>query len=192
MCAKIVNNAALFFLICLFACSFMSTYSLAADQPMKTRMQTLSAMPASEFDKEWMNEMISHHEGAIQMSEMAEKKSQIQQIKNAAEKIIKDQRKDQQKMTQWLKDWYNTSPKKEAQPPEMMSKMDKLKSASGAEFDREFLDAMIKHHEDGISMAKLATSQAKHPQLKGLAENDIETQSKEIEEFMNWQKLGMK
>ncbi len=54
--------------------------------------------------------------------------------------------------------------------------------------DAHFIEQMIPHHEDAITMAKLALTKAQHPEIKQLAEDIIESQSKEIDQMKNWYK----
>ncbi len=46
--------------------------------------------------------------------------------------------------------------------------------------DSHFIEQMIPHHEDAITMAKLAQTKAQHPEVKELANNIIDSQGKEI------------
>jgi uncharacterized protein (DUF305 family) len=57
---------------------------------------------------------------------------------------------------------------------------------SGDEFDKEFLKQMIVHHQGAVDMAKMVLVSAKHNELKSLAKNIIESQSKEINDMKNW------
>lgn len=52
--------------------------------------------------------------------------------------------------------------------------------------DAMFIEEMIPHHEDAIAMAELALTRAEHPEIKGLAEDVIETQSAEIDQMREW------
>ncbi len=52
--------------------------------------------------------------------------------------------------------------------------------------DAHFIEQMIPHHEDAITMAKLAQTKAQHPEIKQLAENIIDSQSKEISQMKSW------
>lgn len=51
-----------------------------------------------------------------------------------------------------------------------------------------FIEQMIPHHEDAITMAKLAIKNATHPEIKQLAQNIIDSQEKEINLMKNWYK----
>lgn len=52
--------------------------------------------------------------------------------------------------------------------------------------DAHFIEQMIPHHEDAITMAKLAKTQAKTPEVKQLANNIIASQGKEIDQMKRW------
>src|SRR5205085_3140719 len=49
--------------------------------------------------------------------------------------------------------------------------------------DAHFIEQMIPHHEDAITMAKLAQSKAQHSEIKQLAQNIITSQGKEINQM---------
>lgn len=52
--------------------------------------------------------------------------------------------------------------------------------------DAHFIEQMIPHHEDAITMANLALTRAQKPEVKQLAENIIASQSKEITQMKKW------
>jgi len=62
-----------------------------------------------------------------------------------------------------------------------------LKSKTGDEFDKAFLATMIEHHQGAIDMAKLAQTNAKHQEIKDMADGIISAQSKEIDQMQSWQ-----
>lgn len=68
---------------------------------------------------------------------------------------------------------------------DMMSGQD---GRTGDEFDKAFLAGMIVHHEGAINMANAALRNAKHQEIKNMANEIISTQSKEIEQMNNWEK----
>jgi putative membrane protein len=46
---------------------------------------------------------------------------------------------------------------------------DKFGALSGAEFDKAYIDFMVKDHEHDVKMFKKATTEARNPQLKEFA-----------------------
>ena len=54
------------------------------------------------------------------------------------------------------------------------------------ELDAHFIEQMVPHHEDAITMATLAQSKAKRPEVQQLANQIIEAQEKEIGMMKRW------
>ncbi len=54
--------------------------------------------------------------------------------------------------------------------------------------DAHFIEQMIPHHEDAITMAKLAQTKAQRPEVKELANDIIDSQGKEINQMKDWYK----
>jgi len=71
----------------------------------------------------------------------------------------------------------------------MNEMMESLNDKSGDEFDKAFISEMIVHHQGAINMANLAKVNAKHIEIKNLAEDIVFAQTKEIEMMKEWQKV---
>ncbi len=70
----------------------------------------------------------------------------------------------------------------------MMASMNAgLQGKTGDTFDQEFLAEMIVHHQGAIDMAKLALTNAKHQEVKDLANAIIKAQTSEIAQMKAWQ-----
>lgn len=65
---------------------------------------------------------------------------------------------------------------------------EQLKVKTGDDFDREFIEMMIAHHNGAVNMAILAESNAKHDEIKNLSKGIISAQTKEIGEMTKWQR----
>jgi len=70
----------------------------------------------------------------------------------------------------------------------MQDMMTGLQGKTGDDFDKTFISEMIMHHQGAIDMAKLAQQDAKHDEIKSLANNIIAAQTKEIMGMQGWQK----
>lgn len=66
----------------------------------------LIGLQGDAFDKEFIQEMIVHHEGAIDMANLALKNAKHEEIKNLAKNIILSQSKEIEEMTNWNTAWY--------------------------------------------------------------------------------------
>ncbi|MDL2341968.1 MAG: DUF305 domain-containing protein [Patescibacteria group bacterium] len=62
-----------------------------------------------------------------------------------------------------------------------------LKNKTGDDFDKAFISEMIAHHQGAIDMANLAKQNAKHDEVKSLANDIVSAQTKEINEMKAWQ-----
>lgn len=60
--------------------------------------------------------------------------------------------------------------------------------SNASSIDSHFIEQMIPHHEDAITMAKLAETKAIHPEIKKLAKDIIDSQGKEITQMKDWYK----
>lgn len=59
---------------------------------------------------------------------------------------------------------------------------------SSNSIDAHFMEQMIPHHEDAIIMSELALKKASRQEVKDLAQDIIDSQSKEIEKMKKWYK----
>lgn len=66
--------------------------------------------------------------------------------------------------------------------------MEGLSGKTGDEFDKAFLSEMIVHHEGAVEMAQAALQNAKHQEIKNLANAIISAQTTEIVQMKAWQK----
>jgi uncharacterized protein (DUF305 family) len=57
-------------------------------------------------DKAFIDAMVPHHQGAIEMAEVAYEKSKNPRIKDLAENIMSAQKREIEQMKQWRKDWF--------------------------------------------------------------------------------------
>jgi uncharacterized protein (DUF305 family) len=147
------------------------------------------------FDLQFIDTMSEHHRGAIEMAEMALKKSENTELKKFAQKIIDDQKKEIAQMKEWRDKWYaGAPPAKNMEMPGMSDSMKmmmsqdmkKMEAATGKEFDVHFLDMMTPHHAGAVEMAKNALGKAEHQEIKTLAGNVIKAQEAEIKMMNEW------
>ena len=65
--------------------------------------------------------------------------------------------------------------------------MKKLDSSSGNEFDLEFINQMIPHHQGAVVMAREALQKSQKEEIKKLAITIIKAQEAEIKQMKDWQ-----
>ncbi len=145
-------------------------------------------------DTEFAQMMIVHHQGAIQMAELAVERASTEEVRALGERIADAQGPEIDLMAGWLDAWG------EAQPDEAdmdvmghegmdMDGMDQtavmaeLSGLSGAQFDRRFLELMIEHHKGAIVMAEAERDEGQHSEATGLSQKIIDDQTAEIAEM---------
>ena len=148
----------------------------------------------SQIDQHFIDQMIPHHQGAIDMANLALKKSSRPEIIELSNNIIKAQDKEIFDMKSWYKDWFNEEVSTLTSNGGMMSQggmhmgsnndIEILSSAK--EFDKEFIEEMIPHHQMAIMMAQMLKSGTNRPEMLTLANNIIDSQTQEIIQMQEW------
>ncbi|RZU72991.1 uncharacterized protein (DUF305 family) [Micromonospora kangleipakensis] len=138
--------------------------------------------------------MVPHHEQAVRMAELADSRATDPEVKKLAGQIKAAQAPEIATMTGWLAAWGVPGPSASAghgtgMPgmdhgmPGMMSEADlaKLATASGVDFDRQFLTMMIAHHEGAVTMAQEEIASGANPDARALAQRIVTAQRSEID-----------
>ncbi len=161
---------------------------------MNTMMGKMTNMQMTgDFDADFANMMIEHHQGAIDMAQMEISKGADEKIKTMAQNILTMQTEEQSKFKDLVKN-LNAPAKKsdssqkhyelQAAMENMMNKMKGMQMTGN--IDKDFVMTMIPHHESAIEMAKFELSNGKNRQLKEMAQKGITDETKEISEFKAW------
>jgi uncharacterized protein (DUF305 family) len=154
-----------------------------------SKMESSPGAAEAPFALQFIDTMIAHHQGAIDMALLADTRTQREEIKKLAAGIIDEQRREIAQMQQWRKKWFgDAKPALNMDFPGMktgVSGMDTVKLAGlkASEFDVEFIRQMIPHHEGAIEMANALRADDKYAELTALSESIIRSQSAEIEQM---------
>ena len=114
----------------------------------------------TKADVEFMQGMIAHHAQAIVMSRMAERNGANPQVLKLSRKIDQSQVPEIDIMQQWLRRYNQFAPDTASWHDMRMDGMltneelKVLETAKGVDFDRAFLNGMIKHHEGALKMVE--------------------------------------
>lgn len=74
---------------------------------MSSMNKELQGKTGDAFDKAFITEMIVHHQGAVEMAQLALTNAKRREIKDLAQAIITAQNKEISSMKNWSRDWYN-------------------------------------------------------------------------------------
>lgn len=147
-----------------------------------------------DFDLGFIDNMVIHHQGALDMAGEALKQGKRPELKTFANQVIKDQTTEIAQMKKWREAWYKGAPsaRSEKIPGMPMTQggghqgMAGMSGRTAATYDVQFLDNMIAHHEGAIQMANEALTKAKRAEIKQLAQSIIRAQQAEIEQMKKW------
>lgn len=150
----------------------------------------------NDQDVSFAQDMIPHHQQAIQMSKMAASQASSAEVKDLAARIEKAQDPEIETMSGWLESWGEDVPSSmpgmdhgghsgSSDMPGMMDTedMDELMEASGKGFDAMFLTMMVDHHEGAVEMATTEKDKGQYGPAQKLADDIITAQNAEIEEM---------
>lgn len=79
------------------------------EMSMSEMTEQLKNKSGDDFDKAFVEMMISHHEGAVAMAELIPSRAQHDEVKQLGVAIIAAQTKEIADMKQWQKDWGYTN-----------------------------------------------------------------------------------
>ena len=136
--------------------------------------------------------MIPHHEQAVEMSDIALDPTvgASDAVRQLATRIKGAQDPEIELMTGLLTGWgKSTEMDMSMDHSSMMDGMltarelDALSSLRGADFDRAWMEAMVKHHEGALAMAKDVLEGGSDPAVRKLAEEIVAGQQAEIDEM---------
>jgi uncharacterized protein (DUF305 family) len=135
-----------------------------ASRPVSAAQATdLSKVQYTAADAKFMQGMIGHHTQAVEMVALLKERTQWDDMRKLGMRIEVSQEDEIKMMGSWLRSRGQEVPGPHAMHmhgatlmPGMLSEeeMAKLAEAKGPQFDRLFLEGMIKHHGGAISMVE--------------------------------------
>lgn len=142
----------------------------------------VSAQQRGPMDREFLRMMSDHHEGLVQMGRQAAGRAQDAQVKAMAQRLADDQAREQREILQMLRQHFGET----HQPmvmPENRVQMEQLARYQGTEYDREFMELTIHHHNDGIMMIHLMRPGFQRQDVRAKANEMEEKQMREVREI---------
>lgn len=148
----------------------------------------------NDADTQFAQMMIVHHEGAIEMAELAVEQAEMPEVRALGERISAAQGPEIELMAGWLDDWDEAAPSELGMEGMDHGGMDMdgmgqdevmadLHGLRGADFDERFLRMMIAHHEGAIEMSEDELDDGQNAEALDLAQTIIDAQEAEITEM---------
>lgn len=142
----------------------------------------------SDADRNFLQAMIPHHEQAILMSDLAPERAGKVEVKALAARIETAQAPEIEEMKSVLKtagEDHHADQEHMHDDGTMLTndEMEKLRNSKGADFDRAYLQGMIKHHQGAVSMAQTEIKEGKSVKVVEMASKMTAAQKNEIDEM---------
>lgn len=155
-------------------------------QGMNSAMADLEALEGKEFEVAYINQIIPHHQGALEMAQAVVDRAPNPEVREAAARIIEDQEREIGELTAFLRDAYG----QEVSPDERMamdpSMNDQMETADPAMAEQMFLLGMREHHESAVQMGEIVLQKAQSQPLLDQARTMVDSQRAEQEEFAGY------
>lgn len=162
----------------------------------EAKSSTPSKSEFNDADVSFAQEMIPHHEQAIEMAQLAQGRASSADVLELAADIEVAQGPEIGTVGSWLESWGEDVPSGDMAGMDygdmsndsggsmsgMMDEeeMNDLKDTSGAAWERKFLEMMIEHHEGAIEMAEVELEDGQNPHAHAMASKIIRDQRAEI------------
>ena len=175
------------------------TVVVSTPMPMVTSTAPSVSANSQAGDITFAQLMITHHQQAIEMANMALSQADSNAVKDLADQVRSAQDPEINTMRGWLTSWgapevtnghdmsHGGSGTNDASTMDMTgmgmmttADMETLSALSGPGFDRLWLQMMIQHHEGAVAMARAVLATTNDSGVKTLAQNVIDSQSAEI------------
>lgn len=182
--------------IALLATAGLTLTACGGDSGDEAKGSTPSRSDFNDADVSFAQQMIPHHEQAIEMAQLAQGRASNPDVLELADNIEAAQGPEIDTLKGWLESWGEDVPSGDMGGMDhgdmsndsgdtmagMMDgeEMNDLKNASGAAWDRMFLEMMIEHHEGAIEMAQVEVDNGQNPDAVAMASKIIRDQQAEI------------
>jgi putative membrane protein len=138
-------------------------------QAQSPGMPRATASPQQVGDQEFVSKALQGGDAEIELSQLAQKKSQSEDVRQLAQKMVQDHSQINEK-------WFKPLAKQlGVSEPNGLAKKDKkfiarLQGLSGDDFDTEYIKAMVKDHEDDLRDFQSEAQMALNPNVKVVAQ----------------------
>lgn len=141
-------------------------------------------------DKKFFNEAAGGGVMEVQLGQIAQQKAQSQEVKDFGTRMVNDHGEANEELKQLARQ------KNQKLPGRLESKqmklVDKLSKLSGADFDKEYMEVMVKDHARDVSDFRNVGTKAKDPDLNAWAGKTLAVLEDHLKQARNVaQKLGV-
>jgi len=127
----------------------------------------------SSSDRQFVQEAATGGLAEVELGRLAEQKAESQSVKDFGKRMVTDHTKANDELKSQMKNWGMSAPT--SLDSKHQSAKDKLSKLSGAEFDREYMNTMMKDHQKDVSDFQKESTSASNSELKAFASKTLPT-----------------
>ena len=171
-----------------------SVRTSVSDGPVPTPSNTAAH---NATDTQFTQMMFVHHQGAVQMAQLAADRAVTYEVRAFGKRIVAAQGREIERMSGWLTPWGEAAPlgldgardPGMAQSSMQVDGMDQsdatgdLTGRTGKDFDRQFLTLMIADHRSAVDMAEVEQEQGLNEAAVELSGTIATSQTAEMDEM---------
>jgi uncharacterized protein (DUF305 family) len=151
-----------------------------------------TSVSGNATDAAFITDMTAHHQGAIAVAEMAHKRAEHPEVRNLADDII-SLRKGQISVMKRIGDDMRGMGMHDGghmgmSRSQMGMNIDLPRLRHAKPFDRAFIDMMVPQRQGATAMARKELADGSQPALRAMAQNMIESQTKDIAQMRRLRK----
>jgi putative membrane protein len=142
----------------------------------------------SDADKKFMMEAASGGMFEVEAGKVAAQKASAEDVKKFGQRMVDDHSKANEELMQ-LANSKGVTPPKEMNKAHK-EKLDKLSKKSGKDFDKAYMDEMVKDHTKDVSAFKKEAKDGKDPDVKAWASKTLPTLEDHLKMAKDMSKSG--
>jgi uncharacterized protein (DUF305 family) len=147
--------------------------------------------PFNETDAAFAAQLVSQHQQGLDLASLANSRSGRGELKALAQRFIDVHEPEIEQLSELLESWGQQPPEDPGldrgnRPGKITeAEMNTVTSRSGADFDKLFVQLMIRHHQGAIDIVATETAGGKNPRARELADKIGVSQQNEVTELKN-------
>jgi putative membrane protein len=174
--------------IALALCVAAATTACAGDRPADTTDVPATDTPAvgttgrdANVDREFIDEMIADGNAEVELGRLVQQKSKNREVREFAAMMIEDHTKAGAELKQVAAS-ANVTPMGDKHAEDHNDLRERLGKLSGAEFDREYIKAMVDDHQEAVDAVEDKADGADNDHVKQWAATTLPILKKHLEQ----------
>lgn len=140
-----------------------------------------AADPGAAASREFVADMLADGSAEVELGRLAQQKTKNAQVRQFAEMMVEDHTKAGDELKKAAAAANISALPSEGAAEDAAALKERLGKLSGAEFDREYIDAMVEDHEEAVDEAQDRAENAAEPEVKQWASGTLPTLKRHLE-----------